>query len=98
MKYIITEQQEEKLKNNMTNIIQSYLNGNIKNYYAINRFLVEYDDVDNSFHINIFFDRQISIEMGGGMNMLIRRAGVSISDELNMMFAGLNFRYYAHYE
>jgi len=97
MKYIISEQQKNELKDNLRDIIQSYLDKNIENYYAIKRFWVDYNDVHDSYDINIFFDRQIAVEMGGGINMLIRRAGSHISHELNEIFNGIKLKYYVHY-
>jgi hypothetical protein len=106
MKYLITEGQFKQLKeqinneseDNMTNVIQFYLNMNLPNYYGIKRFWVDYNEQFDSYDINIFFDRQISIDMGGGINMLLRNAINSIGKELNSMFKGARFSLYQHFE
>jgi hypothetical protein len=94
----INEQVTDEPEDNMTKIIQSYLDMNLPNYYAIKRFLVDYNEQFDSYDINIFFDRQMAIDMGGGINMLLRNAKYYINEELNSVFNGAKFSLYEHFE
>lgn len=89
---------EDKSPDKLTNIIQHFLETNLENYYGIKKFWVDYNEQMNGYDINIFFDKQLAIEIGLGVNMLRRRALSSISQELNSMFQGLKFYFYDHYE
>lgn len=92
------EQVTDEPEDNMTKIIQSYLDMNLPNYYGIKRFWVDYNEQFDSYDINIFFDRQMAIDMGGGINMLLRNAKYYISEELNTVFNGAKFSLYQHFE
>lgn len=94
----INEQVTDEPEDNMTKIIQSYLDMNLPNYYAIKRFLVDYNEQFDSYDINIFFDRQVVMDMGGGTNMLLRNAKYYINEELNSVFNGAKFSLYEHFE
>lgn len=82
----------------LTNIIQHYLETNLENYYGIKKFWVDYNEQLNGYDINVFFDKQLAIEMGLEMKKLRTRVLVSISQELNSFFKGTKFYFYEHYE
>ena len=84
--------------NNITEVIQLYLDNNLKDYYGIKKFWVDYDEQFDSYIVNIFFDRKIAIELGGKMNILIRRATNHIGNELTPMFQGIQLRFHQHFE
>ena len=84
----INEQISDEPEDNIGKVIQSYLTMNLPNYYGIKRFFVDYNEHFDRYDINIFFDRRISIDMGGGINMLIRNAKFHIGQELSTMFNG----------
>jgi hypothetical protein len=94
----INEQVTEEPEDNMTKIIQSYLEMNLPNYYGIKRFWVDYNEQFDAYDINIFFDRQVVMDMGGGTNMLLRNAKYYINEELNSVFNGAKFSIYEHFE
>jgi len=94
----INEQEDLESTDNMSKVIQSYLDMNLPNYYGIKRFWVDYDEQFDQYDINVFFDRQIAIDMGGGINMLIRNAINSISQEVGGMFNGVRFAFFQHFE
>jgi hypothetical protein len=83
---------------NITKIIQAYLDMNLPNYYNIKRFWVDYNEQFDDYIVNIFFDRQLAIEMGGGMNKLIRKATDEIGNELIPFFKGINLVFHQHFE
>jgi len=94
----INEQVTDEPEDNMSKIIQSYLDMNIPNYYGIKRFWVEYNEQFDSYDVNIFFDRQVVMDMGGGSNMLLRNANFYLNEELNSVFNGAKFSLYQHFD
>lgn len=94
----LNEEVTEEPEDNMTNIIQSYLDMNIPNYYAIKRFVVNYNEQFDQYDIHIFFDRQIAVDMGGGINMLLRNAKHHIFQELTSVFSGAKFDMFQNFE
>jgi hypothetical protein len=105
MRYIITEQQLEHLKDSlyekserMSNLIKSYLDRNLSEYKGVKKIEVKYSEEYNSYHVNIFFDRKLAIELGGRMNSFINKATSKIGDDATIMFDGLHLRFYQHFE
>lgn len=94
----LNEQVTDETEDNIGIIIQSYLDMNLHNYYGIKRFLVDYNEQWGNYIINIFFDRQMAVDMGGGINMLIRRATNEIGNELTPFFKGINLVFHQHFE
>jgi len=94
----INEQVTDEPEDNMSKIIQSYLDMNIPNYYGIKRFWVEYNEQFDAYDVNIFFDRQVVMDMGGGSNMLLRNANFYLNEELNSVFNGAKFSLYQHFD
>ena len=94
----INEQVTDEPEDNMSQIIQSYLDMNIPNYYGIKRFWVDYNEQFDGYDVNIFFDRQVVMDMGGGSNMLLRNANFYLKEELNSVFNGAKFSLYQHFE
>jgi hypothetical protein len=94
----INEQVTDEPEDNMSKIIQSYLDMNLPNYYGIKRFWVDYNEQFDGYDVNIFFDRQVVMDMGGGSNMLLRNANFYLNEELNSVFNGAKFSLYQHFE
>jgi len=94
----INEQVTDEPEDNMSKIIQSYLDMNLPNYYGIKRFWVDYNEQFDGYDVNIFFDRQVVMDMGGGSNMLLRNANFYLKEELNSVFNGAKFSLYQHFE
>ena len=97
--YFVEEINESiKSKNNLEHIIQSYLDMNLDGYHGIKKFLVVYNKKFDNYTINIFFDRQLAVEMGGKINLLIRKATNQIGNELSKIFHGSNLTFHQHFE
>jgi hypothetical protein len=94
----INEQVTDEPEDNMSKIIQSYLDMNLPNYYGIKRFWVDYNEQFDGYDVNIFFDRQVVMDMGGGSNMLLRNANFYLNEELNSVFNGAKFYLYQHFD
>jgi len=94
----INEQITDEAEDNMTKIIESYLDMNIDEYYGVKKFWVDYNEVHDSYDINIFFDRKLAIKLGGKMNIIIRKATDNIGNDTNNMFSGLKLGLYQHFE
>lgn len=94
----INEQITDEPEDNMVKIIQSYLDMNVNQYYGVKRFLVDYNEQFDTYPINIIFDRKLAIELGGKMNIVMRKATDAVGNDTTNMFSGLELRYYQHFE
>lgn len=94
----INEQLTDEPEDNIGKIIESYLNMTKSFHKGIKRFWVDYDETFDRYDINIFFDRQLAIKMGGKINSLIRDSISSIGSDIEGMFKGVRFSIFQHFE
>ena len=106
MKYLVTEEQFNELKeqiddsreDNMCKIIKTYLDMKLPEHYGVKRFSVKYNNHFERYEIDIFFDWEIAVELGGKINSLIRLSLELIAGEIDGMFSGLRFALFQHFE
>lgn len=90
MKYIITEM---KLERN----IQKYLDSIVGEYRVLNKIRVDYDEVHDSFVINLFYDFEEVKEEGSLFHTLLRNQTREIHNDLKGFFHGINFDFYYYH-
>ena len=69
------ESRQERKFTKLLNNIQEYLNSN--SYDSVVRFMVDCDEVMDDVIVNIFFDAEHAVKLGGGINSVIKRTGKS---------------------
>lgn len=89
MKYIITENRLEK-------VIQKYLDRYEGQYSVMKRIWVDYNEMMDSYDINLIYDLEESKEEPL-FELLLNNQTRELRDELNDLF-GLKFRFYSHTE
>ncbi len=89
MKYIITE---TKLERN----IQKYMDNIVGDYRVLNRIWVDYDEIMNSYHINLFYDWEDAKEEGRLFTVLRNNQIREIGEDLSGFFKGIKFDIYYH--
>jgi hypothetical protein len=90
MKYIITE---TKLERNL----QKYLDSIVGEYPVLKRIWVDYNEIMNSYDINLFYDLNEAKE-DPLFNLLHKNQVREIGDDLDGFFKGIKFSFYLHFE
>ena len=75
-------------------VIQSYLDSN--EYEAVNKILVDYNEVNDTIDINIFWD-ELSVKNVFKLKRVRQESIIQIGKELNSYFKGYKFMLYNHY-
>ena len=75
-------------------VIQSYLDSN--EYEAVNKILVDYNEVNDTIDINIFWD-ELSVKNVFKFKRVRQESIIQIGKELNSYFKGYKFILYNHY-
>jgi hypothetical protein len=94
---VINESDESKQERKFNKLIQNvedYLNSN--EYPSVKKFTVYYDDTHDDVIVNIFFNVQDSIRLGGGINSVIKRVGKQVMEDLEVF--PMDFKYYIHFD
>ena len=89
VKYIITENRLEK-------VIQKYLDRYEGQYRIMKRIWVDYNEIMDSYDINLFYDLEESKEEPL-FELVLNNQTRELRDELDALF-GLKFRFYHHTE
>ena len=89
-----SESKQERKFTKLLNNIQEYLNSN--SYDSVVRFMVDYDEVMDDVIVNIFFDTEHAVKLGGGINSVIKRTGKKIMEDLSVF--PFDFKYHIHFE
>ena len=88
------ESKQERKFTKLLNNIQEYLNSN--SYDSVVRFMVDYDEVMDDVIVNIFFDAEHAVKLGGGINRVIKSTGKKIMEDLSVF--PFDFKYHIHFE
>ena len=94
---VINESDESKQERKFNKLIQNvedYLNSN--EYPSVKKFTVYYDDTHDDVIVNIFFNVQDSIKLGGGINSVIKRVGKQVMEDLEVF--PMDFKYHIHFD
>ena len=75
-------------------IIQSYLDSN--EYESVNKILVDYNEVNDTIDINIFWDK-LAVKNVFKFKRVRQESIIQIGKELNSYFKGYKFMLYNHY-
>ena len=89
-----SESKQERKFTKLLNNIQEYLNSN--SYDSVVRFMVDYDEVMDDVIVNIFFDAEHAVKLGGGINRVIKSTGKKIMEDLSVF--PFDFKYHIHFE
>jgi len=74
--------------------VEDYLNSN--EYPSVKRFTVYYEDTHDDVIVNIFFDAEEAVKLGGGINSVIKKVGKQVMSDLEVF--PLDFKYYTHFD
>ena len=88
------ESRQERKFTKLLNNIQEYLNSN--SYDSVFRVMVDYDEVMDYLIVNIFFDAEHAVKLGGGINSVIKRTGKKIMEDLSVF--PFDFKYHIHFD
>jgi hypothetical protein len=88
------ESKQERKFNKLIQKIEDYLNTN--EYPSVKKFTVYYDDTHDDVIVNIFFNVEDSIRLGGGINSVIKRVGKQVMEDLEVF--PMDFKYYIHFD
>jgi hypothetical protein len=94
---VINESDESKQERKFNKLIQNvedYLNSN--EYPSVKKFTVYYNDTHDDVIVNIFFNVQDSIRLGGGINSVIKRVGKQVMEDLEVF--PMDFKYHIHFD
>jgi hypothetical protein len=94
---VINESDESKQERKFNKLIQNvedYLNSN--EYPSVKKFTVYYEDTHDDVIVNIFFNVEDSIRLGGGINSVIKRVGKQVMKDLEVF--PMDFKYYIHFD
>jgi hypothetical protein len=94
---VINESEENKKERKFNKLIQNvedYLNSN--EYPSVKRFTVYYEDTHDDVIVNIFFDAEEAVKLGGGINSVIKKVGKQVMSDLEVF--PLDFKYYTHFD
>jgi hypothetical protein len=75
-------------------VIQSYLDSN--GYESVNKILVDYNEVNDTIDINIFWDK-LDAKNVFKFKRVRQESIIQIGKELNSYFKGYKFMLYNHY-
>jgi uncharacterized protein (DUF2237 family) len=90
---LLESKQERKFTKLLTNI-EEFLNSN--EYPSVVRLMVNYDEVMDDVIVNIFFDPEHAVKLGGGINYVIKKTGEIIMEDLSVF--PFDFKYHIHFE
>ena len=88
------ESKQERKFTKLLNNIEEYINSN--SYNSVIRVMVDYDEVMDDVIVNIFFDAEHAVKLGGGINSVIKRSGKKIMEDLSVF--PFDFKYHIHFE
>jgi hypothetical protein len=88
------ESKQERKFNKLIQKIEDYLNSN--EYPSVKKFTVYYEDTHDDVIVNIFFNVEDSIRLGGGINSVIKRVGKQVMEDLEVF--PMDFKYYIHFD
>ena len=88
------ENKKEKKFNRLIQNVEDYLNSN--EYPSVKRFTVYYEDTHDDVIVNIFFDAEEAVKLGGGINSVIKKVGKQVMSDLEIF--PLDFKYYTHFD
>lgn len=77
--------------------VQKYLDSIVGEYRVLNKIRVDYDEVHDSFVINLFYDFEEVKEEGSLFHTLLRNQTREIHNDLKGFFHGIKFDFYYHY-
>jgi hypothetical protein len=83
------ENKKEKKFNRLIQNVEDYLNSN--EYPSVKRFTVYYEDTHDDVIVNIFFDAEEAVKLGGGINSVIKKVGKQVMCDLEVF--PLDFKY-----
>ena len=89
-----SENKQERKFNKLVQKIEDYLNSN--KYPSVKKFTVYYDDTHDDVIVNIFFNVEDSIRLGGGINSVIKRVGKQVMEDLEVF--PMDFKYHIHFD
>jgi hypothetical protein len=89
-----SENKQERKFNKLIQNVEDYLNSN--EYPSVKKFTVYYEDTHDDVIVNIFFNVQDSIRLGGGINSVIKRVGKQVMEDLEVF--PMDFKYYIHFD
>jgi hypothetical protein len=89
-----SENKKERKFNRLIQKVEDYLNSN--EYPSVKKFTVYYEDTHDDVIVNIFFDAEDSIRLGGGINSVIKRVGKQVMEDLEVF--PMDFKYYIHFD
>ena len=88
------ESRQERKFTKLLNNIEEYINSN--SYDSVVRVMVDYDEVMDDVIVNIFFDAEHAVKLGGGINSVIKRTGKKIMEDLSVF--PFDFKYHIHFD
>jgi hypothetical protein len=88
------ESRQERKFTKLLNNIEEYINSN--SYNSVVRVMVDYDEVMDDVIVNIFFDAEHAVKLGGGINSVIKKSGKKIMEDLSVF--PFDFKYHIHFE
>jgi hypothetical protein len=89
-----SENKKERKFNKLIQNVEDYLNSN--EYPSVKKFTVYYEDTHDDVIVNIFFNVEDSIRLGGGINSVIKRVGKQVMEDLEVF--PMDFKYYIHFD
>ena len=89
-----SENKKERKFNRLIQKVENYLNSN--EYPSVKKFTVYYEDTHDDVIVNIFFDAEDSIRLGGRINSVIKRVGKQVMEDLEVF--PMDFKYYIHFD
>jgi hypothetical protein len=89
-----SENKKERKFNRLIQKVEDYLNSN--EYPSVKKFTVYYEDTHDDVIVNIFFDAEVAVKLGGGINSVIKRVGKQVMEDLEVF--PMDFKYYIHFD
>ena len=89
-----SEGKQKRKFTKLLNNIEEYINSN--SYDSVVRVMVDYDEVMDDVIVNIFFDAEHAVKLGGGINRVIKSTGKKIMEDLSVF--PFDFKYHIHFE
>jgi hypothetical protein len=89
-----SENKQERKFNKLIQNVEDYLNSN--EYPSVKKFTVYYEDTHDDVIVNIFYNVEDSIRLGGGINSVIKRVGKQVMKDLEVF--PMDFKYYIHFD
>ena len=89
-----SENKQERKFNRLIQKVEDYLNSN--EYPSVKKFTVYYEDTHDDVIVNIFFDAEVAVKLGGGINSVIKKVGKQVMSDLEVF--PMDFKYYIHFD